>query len=71
MSTPTCTAIKLNRVRKLADTARYPRTFAARLQAIPDALLAALTARQIAALIDGPMAASYSAGHQRGCEDAR
>lgn len=58
--------IKLNRVRKLAHTARYPRTFEARIAAIPSELLQSLTARQIAAIIDGPMQRSYSAGHTAG-----
>ena len=63
--------IKLHRVRALSATARHPRTFDARLGAIPQALLAQLTARQIAAIIDGPMQASYNAGHDAGYKDAQ
>lgn len=63
--------IKIDRVRKLSATARYPRTFAARLAAIPQPLLDGLTAAQIAAIIDGPMQASYSAGHTQGMVDAQ
>jgi len=63
--------IKINRVRKLSQTARYPRTYEARLSAIPMELIKTLTAAQIAAIIDGPMLTSYSAGHQRGYGDAQ
>lgn len=63
--------IKINRARKLSRTAQYPRTFAARLANIPAELIASLTAAQIAAIIDGPMAASYSAGHDTGYRDAQ
>ena len=63
--------IKTNRVRSLSATARYPRTFDARLASIPAALIEQLTARQIAAIIDGPMQASYQAGHAAGYKDAR
>lgn len=63
--------IKLHRVRALSATARFQRTFDARLAAIPQALLTQLTARQIAAIIDGPMQASYQAGHAAGYKDAQ
>ena len=63
--------IKTNRVRSLSATARYPRTFDARLASIPAALIEQLTARQIAAIIDGPMQASYQAGHAAGYKDAQ
>lgn len=63
--------IKLNRVRKMASTARYPRSFDARLASIPAPLLANLTAAQIAAIIDGPMASSHAAGHTAGYRDAQ
>ena len=63
--------IKLHRVRALSATVRYPRTFDARLAAIPAGLLQQLTARQIAAIIDGPMQASYQAGHAAGYKDAQ
>lgn len=62
--------IKINRVRKISQTARYPRTFEARLATIPQDLICALTARQIAALIDGPLADCYEAGHGAGYRDA-
>lgn len=62
---------KVNRVRKLSRTAQYPRTFEARLANIPAELVASLTAAQIASVIDGPMATSYSAGHSTGYRDAR
>jgi hypothetical protein len=65
------TAIKINRVKKLSITAKYPRTFAGRLGSIPDDLMEALTAKQIAAIIDGPMDASYKAGHTAGYRDAK
>lgn len=55
----------------MSATARYPRTFDERLAAIPTALLKQLTARQIAAIIDGPMQSSYSAGHEAGYKDAQ
>ena len=60
------TSIKLNRVRKLSATARFPRTFQARLDNIDAALLDHLTAKQIAAVIDGPMARSQTAGYSAG-----
>ncbi len=63
--------IKTSRIRALSATARYPRTFDARLAAIPADLLKQLTARQLAAIIDGPMQASYSAGHDAGYKDAQ
>ena len=63
--------VKINRVRALSATARHPRTFDERLAAIPQSLLTQLTARQIAAIIDGPMQASYQAGHAAGYKDAR
>ena len=63
--------IKTTRIRALSATARYPLTFDERLAAIPAALLNQLTARQIAAIIDGPMQASYSAGHEAGYKDAK
>lgn len=63
--------IKLNRVRKLSATARFPRTFDARMAAIDSTLIESLTAAQIAAMIDGPMASSYSAGHNAGYKDAQ
>lgn len=63
-------SIKINKVRKLSATVRYPRTFAARLAALPQDLLASLTAKQIAAIIDGPMQACYSTGHTQGYKDA-
>lgn len=65
------TIIKFNRVAKLSATARFPRTFRARLANIPDSLKSTLTAAQIAAIIDGPMAASYAAGHDTGYKDAQ
>lgn len=55
----------------MSATARYPRTFDERLAAIPTELLKQLTARQIAAIIDGPMQVSYSAGHEAGYKDAK
>jgi len=63
--------IKYNRVVRLCDTARYPRTFAARLKNIPESLLEALTAKQIAEIIDGPMQASHQAGWNTGYDDAK
>ena len=63
--------VKINRVRALSATARHPRTFDERLAAIPQSLLTQLTARQIAAIIDGPMQASYQAGHAAGYKGAR
>lgn len=56
------TTIKFNRVQKLCKTAQWPRTFRAYLSNIPASLLDSLTAAQIAAIIDGPMQASYAAG---------
>lgn len=56
------TTIKINRLRKLSEASRYPRTFEARLADIPPQLQAQLTAKQLAAIIDGPMQASYVAG---------
>jgi len=64
-------SIKINRIRALSVTARYPRTFDARLAAIPQALLTQRTARQIAAMIDGPMQASYASGHDAGYRSAQ
>lgn len=65
------TSIKSNRIAKLSTTARFPRTFRARLANIDAALLEQLTAKQIAAVIDGPMQRSYSAGHDTGYKDAQ
>jgi hypothetical protein len=65
------TSIKFNRVAKLSSTARFPRTFRARLANIPEQLKASLTAAQIAAIIDGPMQASNAAGHDTGYKDAQ
>jgi hypothetical protein len=65
------TNIKFNKIARSCKTARYPRTFRARLAAIPADLVANLTAAQIAAVIDGPMEASYSAGHSTGYKDAK
>ena len=59
-------SIKLNRVREMSATARFPRTFQARLDNIDAALLDQLTAKQIAAVIDGPMARSQKAGYSAG-----
>ena len=68
------TNIKINRIRKLCATARFPMTFQARLANIGAELLEQLTARQIAAIIDGPMARSqtvgYSAGYDTGAASA-
>ena len=65
------TSIKFNRVAKLSQTALFPRTFRARLANIDAALLDQLTGKQIAAMIDGPMQRSYSAGHDTGYKDAQ
>ncbi len=64
-------AIKYNRVYKLSKTAKYPQTFDARIQSIPDWFWETMTAKQIAAIIDGPMQASYMAGYNTGYEDAQ
>lgn len=65
------TTIKFNRVAKLSKTAQFPRTFHARIANIDRELLNQLTAKQIAAIIDGPMQRSYSAGHDTGYKDAQ
>lgn len=65
------TSIKFNRVAKLSTTARFPRTFRACLANIDADLQQQLTAKQIAAIIDGPMQRSYSAGHDTGYKDAQ
>jgi hypothetical protein len=65
------TSIKFNRVAKLSTTARFPRTFRARLANIDAAIIDQLTSKQIAAIIDGPMQRSYSAGHDTGYKDAQ
>ena len=68
------TNIKINRVRRLSATARFPRTFEARLANFEAELIDQLTAKQIAAVIDGPMARSqtvgYSAGYDTGAASA-
>jgi hypothetical protein len=64
-------SIKLNRARRLSKIAQYPRTFEARLATIPQELRDGLTAKQIAALIDGPLTENYSAGHSAGYRDAQ
>lgn len=56
------TKVKLNRIRKLSQTARFPRTFSDRLANIDQQLLDRLTARDIANIIDGPMEKSWAAG---------
>lgn len=45
-------SIKLDRAAKLCDLARYPASYAAMLDAIPASIIDALTARQIAELVD-------------------
>ncbi len=45
-------SIKTNRAMKIATTGRYPRSFAAMLDAIPESVVEALNARLIAELID-------------------
>lgn len=54
--------IKINRIRKLSATAKFPRTFEDRLANIDVWLQESLTARQLAAIIDGPMEKSRAAG---------
>lgn len=58
----TLSAFKAARVRRLSGTARYPRTFSARLADIPPELADRLTAAEIAAVIDGPMESAHKAG---------
>ena len=65
MTNMNISGVKLNRIRRLSATARYPHTFEARLANIHPELCGSLTAKQIAAIIDGPMQRSYEAGHQR------
>ena len=62
--------IKYNRVRKLSDTARYPRTFAACLGYFSECMLGRLTAAEIAELIDAVAVPSYHVGHDAGYADA-
>lgn len=62
--------IKIARIRKLSRMARYPRSFEARLANIDAELIEQLTARQVAAIIDGPMDRSWAAGVKRGYDDA-
>lgn len=45
-------SIKINRAQTMAATGPYGRTFAAMLAAIPDTVIEALTARQLADTID-------------------
>lgn len=63
--------IKRNRVRKISKTARYPRTFDARANDIPEPFWDSLTAAQIAAIIDGPMHLSYMAGVNTGYSEVQ
>ena len=65
------TSVKYSRVKRLAKASRYPRTFRARCSAIPPWLWDTLTAKQIAAIIDSAMDASYRAGYDTGYADAR
>lgn len=60
--------IKTNRARRLADIGRCPRTCDALLAAMPDTLTDALTARQIAAVLD-LLRAQFLAGHNAGWTD--
>jgi hypothetical protein len=64
------TANKLARVKKLAESARYPKTFDDTLALLSDDLCSELIARQIAKLIDGPIRQSYNNGHTQGLKDA-
>jgi len=63
--------IKRSRVRILSKTARFPRTFDARVKTIPESFWDSLTAAQIATIIDAPMQAAYMAGFNTGYSEAR
>lgn len=56
-------SVKINRARKLSQTAKFPRTFDSILKSIPDQFIAESTSKQIAATIDIAFNAS-----QRGYE---
>jgi len=45
-------AIKINRALRLADVGRYPASAAAMLAAIPAEVIAALSARHVASILD-------------------
>jgi len=64
------TTNKLTRVKRLSATVAFPATFAARVARIPDSIGNRCTAAEIAAIIDGPMRDSHSAGYWSGRAEA-
>ncbi len=63
-------SIKLRRAARLSPLSRYPRTWSAIIDSIPIAILAALTARQIAELASA-MYAQHGAGHTAAWRELR
>ena len=61
-------SIKVNRAFSLAGIGRYPGSASAMLQAIPPAMIAALTAAQIAAIMDANWALAQASKAIRATE---
>ena len=62
--------IKIKRAAKLSKLSKFPGTWEAVVEAIPEGVKRACTSAQIAALADA-MRAQYDAGHTAGYNDAR
>jgi hypothetical protein len=62
-------SIKIARAAKIAKAAKFPRTWQAVIAAIPAEVVAALTAKQLAAMADA-MHAQFQAGHTAGASEA-
>jgi hypothetical protein len=63
-------AIKIARAAKIANAAKFPRTWSAIISAIPASVIKACSSKQIAALADA-MRAQYEIGHSAGYSDAK
>jgi hypothetical protein len=63
-------AIKIARAAKIAEVAKFPKTWAAIISSIPASVIKACNSKQIAALADA-MRAQYELGHSAGYSDAK
>jgi len=61
--------IKTRRASRIARTGRFPRTWEAILARVPGALIAGITAAQLAAVVDA-MYTQHEHGHSAGYRDA-
>ena len=62
-------SIKINKARAIAATGKFPRTFDGVCNAVPLLVVQAITAKQLAALIDS-MRAQFEQGYSAGYKDA-